>query len=132
MKLELVYPSFEAVLEAHIRIIRKIGGQTGSVNASNLKYILETVHDIGEESENAQKVIKRKAAYMMYNMVVSHPFLDGNKRSAFEITKRFLELNGWVLAPRDEDAFNKLVSIANGTLDQEDVEEWIGNNLRKE
>jgi prophage maintenance system killer protein len=27
-------------------------------------------------------------------MVNLHPFLDGNKRTAFEVTKNFLRLNG--------------------------------------
>lgn len=114
-----------------MKIVRKTGGQTGWVSISNLKYILETVHDTGEESEYEHEVIERKAAYLMYNMIVSHPFLDANKRTAFVVTKRFLELNGWVFAPNGGEAFDKLVSMAAGTFSQKDVEEWIGRNLRK-
>jgi death-on-curing family protein len=101
------------------------------VSSSNLKYILATVQDIGEELDDELEAMKRKAAYLIYNMVVSHPFLDGNKRSAFEVTKRFLELNNFILDPEEEETFCKLVSMAAGRFTQDDVESWIGRNLRK-
>lgn len=128
---DFLYPSFEAVMEAHAMIIRTTGGQAGMVSSSNLKYILEIVQDIGEELDDVGEAIKIKATYLMYRMIVSHPFLDGNKRSAFEVTKRFLELNNWIFMPRAEEAFSKLILIAGDRLDQDDVEEWIGKNLRQ-
>jgi death on curing protein len=109
MTTDLLYPSFEGVIEAHSRIIRLTGGQSGMISSSNLKYILETVQYIGEELGESKDGIKCKAEYVLYNIVVLHPFLDGNKRSAFEVTKRFLELNRRPFKPEEEEAFNKLV-----------------------
>ena len=132
MMADFIYPSFEAVMEAHNRIVRATGdGHRGVINKSNLKYILETVRDIGEELDDEQEAIKKKATYLMYNIVLSHLFVDGNKRTAFEVTKRFLELNNWVFKPEEEDAFDKLVSLAAGNLPPDGVESWIGRNLRK-
>lgn len=91
---------------------------------------METVQDIGEELGDSNEAIRRKAAYLLYNMVVLHPFLDGNKRSAFEVTKRFLELNRRSFKPEEEEAFNKLVAMGAGSLRLKDVEEWIGMNLK--
>ncbi|HKW05424.1 MAG TPA: Fic family protein [Nitrososphaerales archaeon] len=123
------YPSYEAVRQAHAKIIEATGGHAGMITSSNLKYILEAVQDIGEEFSE-ESSIRKKAAYLMYNIVVSHPFLDGNKRSAFEVTRRFLELNYWIFNPAQEESFEKLVGMASGRLKQDDVEEWIGMNLR--
>ncbi|MDG6994292.1 MAG: type II toxin-antitoxin system death-on-curing family toxin [Nitrososphaerota archaeon] len=130
MTSDLRYPSFEAVTEAHRRIIGMSGGHSGMISTSNLKYILETVQDIGEELGDDKEAIVHKAAYLMYNIVVLHPFLDGNKRSAFEVTKRFLELNGWSFKSAEEETFKKLVAIGAGSLRLGDVEAWIGMNLR--
>lgn len=123
------YPSYDAVMEAHAKIIKATGGQAGMVSSSNLKYILETVQDRYEDF-NLESSIRKKAAYLMHNIIVSHPFLDGNKRSAFEVTKRFLELNDWIFNPGEEESFEKLVAIASGGLQHDDIELWIVRNLR--
>jgi len=100
------------------------------INPSNLTYILETVQDIGEHLPE-EEAVKRKAGYILYNMVSMHPFLDGNKRTAFEVTKNILKLNGWLFEPTEQDAFRTLISIASGKMSAKDVEIWIGKNLRK-
>ncbi|HZW58314.1 MAG TPA: hypothetical protein VFF30_18650 [Nitrososphaerales archaeon] len=57
---EFVHPSFEAVMEAHSRIIKRTGGEAGMVSDSNLKYILETVRDNDEELNTELEVVKKK------------------------------------------------------------------------
>jgi death-on-curing protein len=128
---KLLYPSFEAVMEAHDMLIRATGGDAGMISTSNLKYVLETIRDIGNELKDELFVVKTKAAYLIYGVIISHPFLDGNKRSAFEVAKRFLELNQWEFNPEEIETFEALLSIANGSLLQEGVEAWVGRNLRK-
>jgi death on curing protein len=86
---------------------------------------------LAKGSSDEREIINRKAAYLMYKIVVLHTFLDGNKRSAFEVTKRFLELNGWIFKPEQEEAFDKLVAIGAGRFDQEAIAKWIGRNLRQ-
>jgi len=60
-----------------------------------------------------------------------HPFLDGNKRTAFEVTKGFLNLNGWKFEPDSDGAFTILLSISKGESDAEATERWIARNLSK-
>lgn len=60
------------------------------VSPSNLAYILETVKDVGEHMPD-QDAACRKATYLLYNIINTHPFLDGNKRTAFELARNFLK-----------------------------------------
>jgi death-on-curing protein len=100
------------------------------LSRSNLEYILETARDIGERMPE-EKAVVRKASYMLFNLVSLHPFLDGNKRTAFEVAKNFLTLNGWTFEPEEDDTFSTLVSIASGSLDAEATERWIARNLSR-
>lgn len=100
------------------------------VSSSNLAYALETAKDIGENLPEAKAMI-RKSGYLLFNLINLHPFLDGNKRTAFEVTKNFLRLNGWIWEPAEQDAFDTLVSIAKGTLDAESTERWIARDLSR-
>ena len=126
----MFYPSYEAVIRVHETIIREAGGEQGFVSPSNLSYILDTVKDIGEDLAE-EKAMTRKSGYLLFNLVNLHPFLDGNKRTAFEVTKTFLRLNGWGFEPEEDDAFGTLVSVSKGELDAESTEKWIARNLRR-
>jgi death on curing protein len=125
-----VYPSRDAVLRLHEAIVRQSGGEQGFVSLSNLAYVLETVKDIGEGMPD-DKALVRKAGYLLFNLINLHPFLDGNKRTAYEITKGFLEQNGWHLEPAEQGAYATLVSISGGKLDAESTESWVATNLSK-
>lgn len=97
---------------------------------SNLAYVLETSQDIGEGLPEDQAVV-RKASYLLFNLVNLHPFLDGNKRTAFEVTKTFLNLNGWGFDPSEEDAFSTLRFVSSGALDAQSTEDWVARNLNR-
>ncbi|MDG6969484.1 MAG: type II toxin-antitoxin system death-on-curing family toxin [Nitrososphaerota archaeon] len=124
------YPSQDAVIQLHEGIIRQSGGEQGFVSASNLAYVLETSQDIGEGLPEEQ-AIARKGGYLLFNLVNLHPFLDGNKRTAFEVTKTFLNLNGWDFSPTEENAFSMLKSVSSGATDAQSTEGWVGRNLSR-
>ena len=129
-RIPAVYPSRDAVLRLHEAIIRQSGGEQGFVSLSNLAYVLETAKDIGEGMLE-DKAVVRKAGYLLFNLINLHPFLDGNKRTAYEVTKSFLEQNGWHLEPADQDAYATLLSISGGKFDAESTERWVAMNLSK-
>jgi death-on-curing protein len=126
----LVYPSYEAVVRLHQDIVKITGGERGLVSPSNLAYVLESAKDIGERL-SAEDAIVRKSGYLLFNVVNLHPFLDGNKRTAFEVTKDFLNLNGWKFEPEEDDALATLISISRGESDVDTTESWIARNLSK-
>jgi prophage maintenance system killer protein len=70
---KLNYPTVDQVEELHSRILDLTGGEHGDLNRSNLEYLLEAVKDVGRKIETNQAIVK-KAAYLLYNFVVQHPF----------------------------------------------------------
>ena len=123
------YPTYEAVIEAHKRIVKASGGTAGVLSVSNLQYVLDTVEDIGHGSE-LDKLVS-KAAYILHNIVTLHPFIDGNKRTAFETAKAFFQLNGEDFDGGEDESFNMLISVAKGELNVRDVEGWIRKHLKR-
>lgn len=100
------------------------------MSPSNLAYILEIAWDVGERLPS-KEAIRRKAGFLLHNLISMHPFLDGNKRTAFETMKNFLRLNGWSFDPPEEDSFRVLLSIAKGEMTTKSVESWVGKHLRR-
>ncbi|MGH9922701.1 MAG: type II toxin-antitoxin system death-on-curing family toxin [Nitrososphaerales archaeon] len=129
VKVVIRYPTYEAVIEAHKRIVKASGGTAGVLSISNLQYILDTLEDIGKGSELDKLICK--TAYILYNIVTLHPFVDGNKRTAFEAAKAFLQLNAEDFDAEEDESFNMLISVAKGELNVSDVEVWIRKHLKQ-
>ena len=66
----------------------------------------------------------------MYNIVVLHPFVYGNKRTAIVLTEAFLRDNGWQLIYDEEGAKRFLLEIASGQRTLEDVKAWIKRHAK--
>jgi death-on-curing protein len=68
-----------------------------------------------------------KAAALLHSLARNHPLVDGNKRLAWLATYVFCAKNGVTLDPADDPAYELVVAVASGELD--DVEE-IARALR--
>ena len=109
-------------------LIASTGGEHGYLSRSNIQYILETVKDTGEKLPKRKAVI-RKAAFLLYNVIIIHPFVNGNKRTGYELTRAFLQLNGYDLRSNANDTYEFILQIAQGRTSAKDVEAWIARNL---
>ena len=65
------------------------------------------------------------AAAYGYGIARNHPFIDGNKRTAFVATELFLALNGLALSADDGACVLVMLSVAAGTLDEAAFAAWI-------
>jgi len=52
---------------------------------------------------------------------MNHPFIDGNKPTAFAVTDTFLRLNGCALNLTDYRAYDLVMRVARGTITQEEL-----------
>ena len=60
----------------------------------------------------------------------NHPFNDGNKRTALLATRAFLYLNGQLLEPEQDQEVVTLVAVAEGSLSEEALADWLARNSR--
>jgi death on curing protein len=125
---KLNYPTADQVEELHSRIIDLTGGEHGDLSRSNLEYLLGAVKDVGRRLEAKQAIVK-KAAYLLYNFVVQHPFVNGNKRTALELVTLFLRMNNYEITAAPERIYTFLSDIAAGKESLASVEKWIATNL---
>jgi death on curing protein len=60
----------------------------------------------------------------------NHPFVDGNKRTAFAALFMFLALNGMEFEPPEVDATITMLRLASGDLSDEEFTAWVRSNTR--
>ncbi len=74
--------------------------------------------------------IDRKAATLLMEIARRHPFVDGNKRTAFESMLALLELNSKRLEVGPTSRFNVVVWAVKPSTSIEEIVTWIANHTR--
>ena len=69
------------------------------------------------------------AASLGHGIVKNHPFVDGNKRTAFVAVEAFLLLNGAPFTASDAECVLTMERLAAGSLGEEEFAAWIRQNL---
>ncbi len=68
------------------------------------------------------------AASCGLGLAKNHPFIDGNKRVAFQATYVFLGLNGLRIVAEESDVVSLMLSVASGNTDEAEFAAWLRNN----
>lgn len=68
---------------------------------------------------------EEKAAKLGYSLISNHAFVDGNKRIGVYVMLSFLELNGIHIEATDEDVVSLGLGVADGSMEQKDILDWI-------
>jgi death on curing protein len=71
------------------------------------------------------------AAAYAFGIARNHPFLDGNKRTAFVVLELFLNLNGLILEADDADCISTMMALAAGELSEKGLTVWVRERLAK-
>lgn len=72
-----------------------------------------------------------KAAGLLQSLCLNHAFTDGNKRTAWAPTKRFLWLNGFHLKAQASDAIDFMVEVDNKKPDIKYIAKWLQMHSKK-
>jgi death-on-curing protein len=70
-----------------------------------------------------------EAAALWESLSQNHPFVDGNKRTAFAATYVFLSINGLTIIATDQDTQSFVLGLyETGQLKFERLREWLSRN----
>jgi death-on-curing protein len=61
----------------------------------------------------------------------NHPFVDGNKRTAWVLARLFLARNGIELEFNQAEAVIHMMALASGELTEDELAEWFRKHVRQ-
>ena len=112
--------SLDEVLELHADQISSFGGTPGVRDEGLLESALaQPQATFG--GQFLHPTISEQAAVYLYHIAMNHPFIDGNKRTAFAVMDTFLRLNGCALNLTDDRAYDLVMRVARGTMTKEEL-----------
>jgi len=71
-----------------------------------------------------------KAAAIFESIVSNHPFVDGNKRTAYVLMRLILKRNQLDIEGDQDIKYDFVIKAATGELTFDKIKTWIRNNLK--
>jgi len=122
---ERVYLTVAEVLAIHRRQIEHYGGIQGLGDQGALEAAVFRPQ-IGYYANLAEE-----AAALLESLANNHPFVDGNKRVAFDATHTFLLVNGFTIVADPAETYVFMIdSMAQGRFRFPFILDWINAHLR--
>ena len=119
------YVTLVEVLAIHADQIKRYGGTEGVRDAG----LLEAALYRPQTGYYADLV--EEAAALWESLSQNHPFIDGNKRTAFAVTYTFLAINGAQLTAGSEEAYAFIAGLYEaGTFSFDTLAPWLRRNVK--
>ena len=118
----------EDVLNIHEFLINKFGGSHGIRDEGLLKSALARPFQTFDRVDLYKSHIE-KAAALIESVVSNHPFIDGNKRTAYVLMRLYLMENGLDIKTDQDEKYDFVISIASGKASHEQIVKWINDHI---
>ncbi|MGH7573150.1 MAG: type II toxin-antitoxin system death-on-curing family toxin [Gemmatimonadota bacterium] len=112
-----------AVRVLHADQIRQHGGAAGLRDRGLLESALAPPRD--RWHYDAEADLPTLAAAYGAGVARNHPFVDGNKRTAFQTMYLFLGLNGFRIVADEPEVVKVMTEVGAGSVKEDELAEWL-------
>jgi death-on-curing protein len=114
--------SADDALFFHAQILAAFGGAIGVRDQSLLESAMSRPQHVF--AYQSQDLCTLAGAYA-HGIAKNHPFVDGNKRVTFAVTRIFLGMNDVAFDPPEAEAVVMVEGLASSELTQAEFAEWV-------
>ena len=118
------YITPEQVLFIHYRIIEETGGSHGIRDLALLQSASARPMATFDENDLYPDIFS-KAAALMHSIIKSHPFMDGNKRTAITTASIFLLRNGYCLRASNKELERFILKVTAKNIELHEIAKWF-------
>lgn len=118
------------VLNIHNILIDKFGGSKGVRDQGSLESAINRPF-LTFDYQDLYPTPSDKAAAILESILINHPFVDGNKRTAYVLMRLILLDNGLDIVADQEDKYKMVISASTGDIRFDDIKKWIQTRLKK-
>lgn len=120
----------EQIINLHDKMIDKFGGDYGIRDERLLESSCVSPFQSFGGMELFPSIFDKAAKYLE-NFAGYQIFYDGNKRTGIEVTKAFLNINGYELDLDFSELYNLTMKVANYEIEAKDVSSILEEHSRK-
>jgi len=116
--------SMANIILLHQKLIDQTGGRHGIRDMNLIESAINRAFATFDGND-LYEMIEDKIAAITFGLVNNHGFVDGNKRIGVAAMILLLKLNGYILQYSQEDLTVLGTSIADGSMAEVDIKDWI-------
>jgi|Wag4MinimDraft_19_1082662.scaffolds.fasta_scaffold68339_2 death-on-curing protein len=118
------------VIDFQAQLIYRFGGEPGVRDYQMLDSSINSIYQTFDQKDLYPTIIE-KATRLAFNLISSHPFLDGNKRIGMHMLITYLRFENISFYPSPQEVISVGFSIAKGQLTYELLLAWVTKNIEK-
>lgn len=116
-----------AIRQVHRQQLEQFGGLAGIRDEGMLESAL--AKPLNQWHYGTPSIFDLAASYA-FGIAMNHPFVDGNKRTAFVTSALFLQLNGYQLTADEVNAAETFLALAAGELSEAELSDWFSKHSK--
>ena len=117
----------DLMLHVHNRQLAEHGGGAGVRDEGLLESALARPQN---QFTYGETDVAALAGAYAFGIAKNHPFIDGNKRTAFVACELFLAANGYDLVASDEECLAMMLGLAASEIGEADFAAWLCENVQ--
>jgi len=121
---KLIMKMEEEIINFHDNIIKFSGGEMGIRDSGGIQLaITKLLNSSYKNRKNPTKI----GSLILDDFAKKHYFMDGNKRTAYFVSKVFMLINGCHLKTKYLEALNFILEVAKyeSTVSREEIKKWL-------
>ena len=120
--------SLNEVLAIHDILIERFGGARGVRDQAGLESAVNRPYQTFDGQELYPHTVD-KAAAIFESIISNHPFVDGNKRTAYVLMRLLLRVGTLDIRATADEKFDFVIKAAQGLWKFDDIKAWINSRL---
>lgn len=121
--------SLKEVESIHEILIDKFGGTKGIRDRGALESAINRPYQTFDQKELYQDPID-KAAAIFESLIMNHPFIDGNKRTAYVLMRLTLLENNLAFQADQHERYDCVLKAAKGEMKFDQIKKWLTNHVK--
>ena len=118
----------EYALYVHKGSIIDFGGGEGLRDEGSLLAALARPYATFDQQELYPTPVE-KAAAIFESLIINHPFIDGNKRTAYILLRSTLYYFGFDIMAFDNEKYEMTIAASSGEIRFDEIKSWIEKHL---
>ncbi|WP_276371077.1 type II toxin-antitoxin system death-on-curing family toxin [Chryseolinea sp. H1M3-3] len=114
----------------HAVLIDRFGGSKGIRDLGILESAINRPFQTFDQNELYPLPVD-KAAAIFESIISNHPFIDGNKRTAYVLMRLILLENGIDIYANENEKYEFVISSAKGEMKFNQIREWLVGRTRQ-
>lgn len=120
--------SLQIALLVHSKSIENYGGGIGVRDEGALLAAISRPFQTFDQQE-LYPTPSEKAAAIFESVIINHPFIDGNKRTAYVLLRTMLYLFNFDVMAFEDEKYEMTIAASAGQIRFDEIRQWIDDHL---